>query len=223
MNRLIKNEFKKIFHKKAIYVILLVTLLFMIAEKVIYKVFENQDVFYYEDDISFYEEQLKELDKNNEEDKVMYISLETNIEEVNLVKKYGNNSWQAYIIRNKGYEIIYNMKFAEGTEDYESAKTQYDKFINRLESNDWKVYAKEELDDINIAIKTLEETGDKNSVEIQNMKDTKQAIEWRIDKDISYAESNLNRYIEEWLQGRMRINDYNEITKTKVATYGDKY
>lgn len=220
MNRLIKNELTKIFHKKVIYIILLIALVFIIAGKVINKVLENISTDDLLGEISFYEEQLKGLELSNPQDKELYIMYQTNIEVIKLMGQYEENSWQRNIIENRGYEVIGEVKAAEETENYEIAKLEYEKFIKMLENDDWKSFAKEELEEINTQIDSLK---GENSIEIERLKINKQAIEWRLEKDISYAKSNLNYAIEQWQDKEEELIQYKENSKTRNLTYEEKY
>ena len=61
MINLVRNELKKIFHKKAIYVILFIAIGFMILNIVLTKYFENNIGFdRSESDVEFYEEDTDE-------------------------------------------------------------------------------------------------------------------------------------------------------------------
>lgn len=100
MISLIQNELKKIFKKKSLLITLLVTLAFIILTNVLYKLdFGNSYYDYIEEEISFYREQLKTLDP--EKDKDMYAQYKTELEVYQLVKKYGEKSWQAQIIQSE--------------------------------------------------------------------------------------------------------------------------
>ncbi len=222
MNRLIKNELIKIFHKKAIYIVLIATLGMMILSNVLNKVIEsiNIDVF---DDTSYYEEEIKKLNKNNPEEREMYFLFKTNVELSKLKKQYGVDSWQRYIIEKKGYNIINNMLLAEGKDNYENLKNEYDKFVKRLENDDWKVYVNEELEQTNQYISELEkaEKKDEGQIKIQNV--IKQGLEWRLQNDISYAESKLNNYIEQWVEEKQMMINFEETAKIKNLTHEEKF
>ena len=231
MNRLIRNELTKIFHKKSIYIMLIVILLFMITITVINKIFENSNIFSEEDNIEFYEDVLKNIDKNDPQNRDTVIGIETNIEIAKLIKKYGKDSWQAYVISNKGNQIITNMKYSEGTENSEKAKIEYDAFIKRLENDDWKSYAKEELEDTNNSISMTQESLKEKmqetqrimaEMELSRLQNNKQALEWRLEKNISYSKSNLNNFIEQWLQNKEQLESINQTEQTKPLTYEDK-
>ena len=109
MINLIKNELTKIFHKKSIYIVLAITIGFMILNAILTNVFKNDVVYYGNEDIAFYEEVLKELDKNNPEQREAYIDYEAQLEVAKLANKYDRNSWQRYIVNKDAYELVQEM------------------------------------------------------------------------------------------------------------------
>ena len=234
MNRLIKNELTKIFHKKAIYIILVVILGFIILFNVLSKILSNIDYTnrYIEEDLQFYREELKKLDKNKPEERDLYAAYKTNLDLGELRKKYKQDSWQIAILEQKGYELISSMNYAEGTERYEEAKAEYDKLIKRLENDDWKAFVKEEIEEVDSQIKELEKNKneatkeiDKLSAEImlQEQKNLKQALEWRLEYDISYSINNRNSFIEMWKSEADSLDRFNQQEKKESLKYDEKY
>ena len=99
MINLIKNEFSKIFKKKTIYILLFITLAYIILSNIVIKATnDNNSYYYYDDDVKYYEWQLAELDPEDASDLSMYIDTKVNLETSKLIKEYGSDSWQAYII-----------------------------------------------------------------------------------------------------------------------------
>ena len=90
MISLVKSELTKIFHKKILYIILLVVIGFMILNIVLTMYFENS-VSYYDgqEDISYYNNVLNQLDKSDPYYKETYNSIKTQLETAKLYKKYG--------------------------------------------------------------------------------------------------------------------------------------
>ena len=118
MISLIENELKKIFSKKSIYITLAITLVFIIACNIIYKVNENNSYGYdLSDNIEYYEQQLEALDVDDPEERSIYISYEVELEISKLVQKYGDSStWQAQVIYETGRSYIENMVYAKYNE-----------------------------------------------------------------------------------------------------------
>ena len=103
MINLIKNELTKVFKKKTIYILLIITLGYVLLSNFIIKYTDNDHVryYYYEGDIPYYEDALASLDPNNPTDYPQYLEYERQLEAMKLTKEYGNNSWQAYVINTK--------------------------------------------------------------------------------------------------------------------------
>ena len=192
MNNLIKNELIKIFNKKSVYIILLITLAFMILNSVLSKIFSEDNINNLVNNKDFYEQQIKNLDQNDPDEKEMYIAFSTQLEICKIAEKYGMNSWQYQIGKESGYDIIENMLASEGTEDYDANKKIYDEFMAKLEKDDCMSFIKQELENVNSQIKELKNSGT-DGLEIKTLEISKQALEWRLEKNISYTKSKYNR------------------------------
>ena len=230
MISLIRNELTKIFHKKAIYIVILVTIGFIVTIGVLDKVFENKEYdINYDEQIEFANEQLTELKKQGIEDNEYVVSLKTQIRQAELAKKYDKNSWQRYVIEQKGNEIIQNMFTTNNLEEY-------DKFVEMLETDDWRGFVKQSIEECDNSMKLLE--GDKipgfdfvqnerlrqlqNSIEMQNLKAEKQVLEWRLEKDIPYGVSNLNNMLEQWKNAKSQLMMLEQSAKVEPLTYSQK-
>ena len=228
MISLIKNELTKIFHKKAIYVIAIIAIGFMILNLVLTKYFESNVQKYSSNDVEFYTDLLNELDKNDPYYKEQYISMKTQLETAKLLQKYDFNSWQWQVVSSNSDKYIYPMIEAEGTENYEKAKNEYDSFVEKLNSGDWRTFVQAELDDVNEQIKTFEKQkleGNNPNIDLQlldiNVK--KQALEWRLEKDIPYGDSNKSQILTRWEESKKELEMLREQEKTKPLTYEEKY
>lgn len=222
MNNLIKNELIKIFNKKSVYIILLITLAFMILNSVLSKVFNEDNINNLMNNKDFYEQQIKNLDKNDPDEKEMYIAFSTQLEICKIAEKYGMNSWQYQIGKEKGYDIIENMLASEGTENYDANKKIYDEFMAKLENDDCMSFIKQELENVNSQIKELKNAGT-DGLEIKTLEISKQALEWRLEKNISYTKSNMNSFISTWEQNQNTIEQIKDSEKTQSLTYEEKY
>ena len=124
MISLIKNELSKIFHKKAIYVIAIIAIGFMILNIVLTKYLESNVQKYSSNDVEFYTDLLNELDKSDPNYKEQYIAMKLQLETAKLLQKYDFNSWQWQVISSNSDKYISPMIEAEGTENYEKAKDE---------------------------------------------------------------------------------------------------
>ena len=129
MINLIKNELTKISKKKSIYITLAITLVFIIACNIIYKVNSNSYSGYdLASNIEYYETQLDSLDVNDAQQKDMYINYEIELELAKLIDKYGDsNTWQADVIYSYGRNYIEDKIYAKYAETEPENMEQLDK------------------------------------------------------------------------------------------------
>lgn len=220
MISLIQNELKKIFKKKSLLITLLVTLAFIILTNVIYKLdFGNSYYDYIEEEISFYGEQLKTLDP--EKDKDMYAQYKTELEVYQLVKKYDEKSWQAKIIQSEMRSCISNINYFTYQEKSDSglkiAKAKYDEYIKRLDTDDWRYFAEEEVKEKNTEIDELKAMQEKttNKLEIKELQSqirgyeiSRQIATWRLEKDIPYGNDYKNNCLNSYMVAMEDIRSY---------------
>lgn len=220
MISLIQNELKKIFKKKSLLITLLVTLAFIILTNVIYKLdFENSYYDYIEEEISFYGEQLKTLDP--EKDKDMYAQYKTELEVYQLVKKYDEKSWQAKIIQSDMRSCISNINYFTYQEKSDSglkiAKAKYNEYIKRLDTDDWRYFAEEEVKEKNTEIDELKAMQEKttNKLEIKELQSqirgyeiSRQIATWRLEKDIPYGNDYKNNCLNSYMVAMEDIRSY---------------
>ena len=224
MINLIGNELKKVFKKKTIYILLIIIVGYILLSNIMIKITETgyQYNYYYEGDLEYYQNLIAELDPDNPAQFPDFAECKRNIETLELTKKYGNNTWQAYVINTKltGYiDTLIEYEYSDGVteEAYKTAKAEYDEAIKRLDSDDWKYFANK---DIEFAQKSLDEQyalleNSKNSEAtteinrvISNLKLEIQINKWRLDKNISYAPSFLNSSIEQYYSYQTNLNNY---------------
>ena len=220
MISLIQNELKKIFKKKSLLITLLVTLAFIILTNVIYKLdFGNSYYDYIEEEVSFYGEQLKTLDP--EKDKDMYAQYKTELEVYQLVKKYDEKSWQAKIIQSEMRSCISNINYYTYQEKSDSglkiAKAKYNEYIKRLDTDDWRYFAEEEVKEKNTEIDELKAMQEKttNKLEIKELQSqirgyeiSRQIATWRLEKDIPYGNDYKNNCLNSYMVAMEDIRSY---------------
>lgn len=181
-----------------------------------------------DENIAFYEQQLKTLNPNLPQNKSEYVELKTSLEQAKLIKQYGDHStWQGHMIDEKLYPLMYQINSYEyGLEEFSSeqitqVKEQYDTIIQNLQKNDWMAFAIEERDNIE---KELVQTKDELDKAKANKADTKaiealeeqrktleiskQVANWRIDKKINYEESYFNHALNIYESGMTAIRNY---------------
>lgn len=208
MISLIGNELKKVFKKKTIYILLIIIVGYILLANIMIRVTDTgyQNYYYYEGDLEYYERYLSALDPDSNADKTEYIDTKCQIELLKLIKEYGNNSWQAYVINDMLRSNISTMVAHEYSDEiteeaYTEAKANYDAALEKLNSDDWKYFVNQDLEEINQSLNTQyqlkEVTKDSQTLSsindmIYDLELQKQVNEWRLEKDISYAPSFLN-------------------------------
>lgn len=206
MINLIRNELKKITKKKVIYIMFFVTLAFIILINIVGKKFQSASYVIYDDEsMNYYKEQLTpELE---ESDPDYYADCKSMYDSYELAKKYDEDSWQRQIISQRIQPSLKIMYLEKSGETYNNARTKYDKDVEALEKNDWKYFVYQDLDETNLQILMTDESA---SNQLESLKDTKQALEWRLEKNISYDNSDLNSYLQCWLNARVSIRQYKD-------------
>ena len=229
MINLIKNEIIKIFSKKTVYILLIITLIFMILNEVldIYlnKLSDNMDYYNDTEHVEILKEELGKLDKNNIEQKEEYILYKTQIEQIELGNKYDKNSWQKHVIDSYSYDILENKNMYEDdkeSNEYKEAIKKYNSFIKKLDNNEWKEFVKIELDEINELLK--EEVNDSKGNKIINydLEDEKRVLTWRLQKDIPYGNDKLNQALDNWATSRSKLREIEASEKVAKLEYSQK-
>lgn len=223
MIKLIGNELKKIFKKKTIYILLIITFGYILLSNIMIKATDNgySRYYYYEGDLEIYEEMMSELDLEDPLERAQYIDTKNDIELGKLTKKYGNDSWQAYVINNMLTPYLHTILSYEysdevSEEEYNEAKKYYDDAIQKMDADDWRYFVNEDLEQINNSLEEqykLKETETNEQVlasiesTIYDLEIQKQVDEWRLEKDISYAPSFLNEALETYYGAQTALKD----------------
>lgn len=236
MINLVENELNKTFKKKSMMVLLVIILLFIVLTNFIYHTFYNEDGIMneksYEEDIAYYEKSLKGLNLSNEDDLNDYITYKTEIEVIKLSQEYKNDSWQSFVIKNNISDLIseinyYTYKVNKDNTKLKELKAKKNKMIKKLENNDWQSFVKNELKEESNSLKEKEIllSKEKNKTkkvnlikEISIIKLNIEALNYRLDKNISYDKSYLNTALEKYYNFKKEELDHNE----KKASYNEK-
>lgn len=228
MNNLIKNELTKIFHKKFIYIIFIILIFALILNYILENQMNNSNSDENLDEqLSSYEKILSELTKDSEFYEEESKAYKTSIEKIKLKKKYPENSWQRNYIDLKGEEIITNMITSDNTSEYTINKQKYDEFVKKLDTDNWQDLAKKDKEDYQNQLEIAKQS--KDDLLIQSLQDKIQIINWRLDKNISYAESNKSKLLEDWqsassliLSFKSNTTNNNEQSESSQSDYDTK-
>lgn len=152
MINLIKNEYIKVFSKKAIYVTALVTLGFVLLANFALNQIQTKDVHYrleknaYANEIANAKTNIKHFEEAGKKLNEDYYYSKAILEFDKLVTKYGKQSWQAYVLADGYFDEALSpsliMTLMPESEENPraailSAKAQYEKQVALLDG-DWK-------------------------------------------------------------------------------------
>ena len=237
MSRLIKNELIKIFKKKSLYILLIVTLGFVILSNLMYKYYQNGTTSsYYSDSyIEYAEEQLKELDPERSSDTKLYIEYKSLLDTNEIMNEFKESGWQIEIISsNISNYITEKNTYLYGAEKDENQANKINEKINdlleKLRNDDWKYFANEELDIAQENLNMLEEerknTEDKQRIEsleqeIRIAKINVEVAKYRLDEEIRYGSDYLNNALEDFQNQSQAISQL-ENTKEEKSFQEEK-
>ena len=221
MINLIKNELYKIFHKKGIYIVLLITLLFTLLTNIIYNS-NFLEEFDMEADIEieiYYTETLEEAGETDSED---YLSSKIYIATHKYAESFGKDSWQRYIlINNLEYstrlgEIIeritkYELKRSNDKEDYEKAIKEKDALTAELNNMNWMEFLDEEIKNTQ---EELKQAVEENHTFMYQAK--LEALKLRKEHNIKYGFDEFNEYLEIYQSNRATVLSYEQIDENTL-------
>lgn len=224
MNRLIKNEFIKILHKKSNWIILFVILGYITLITYIYsKDYQIQDSNYtYNEQLKAIQEELNLLKENMliyKDDKIMYSVYENMY---NLLETYQYSPWKKDLIYNlyqeasiNYYNELYGKKGKKNMEYYHS---QIENYIHILKKDDWKGYVTILNNNASNKIEKLksENSSKSTQMEIDYLKYTINLNQYRIDNNVefngNYIDQALNKLLNE-KSIQMEYQNKSDLTK----------
>ena len=98
-----------------------------------------------------------------------------------------------------------------------AVKAKHDEYVKRLDTNDWRYFAEEELKDKESKIKDAKEMQEKttNKLEIKEIQNqirgleiSRQIASWRLEKDIPYGNDYKNDCLNNYRVAMQNIRDY---------------
>ena len=209
MSNLIKNELTKIFKKKTIYITMLLIFLMIVFINCMNK-YSNSSTYsaymYSESYIESLKDELSNLNPEKPSDVTLYISLKSELDLSNLMEKYKDSDWKLSIINDRISPYIteintYTYGADKSEEQARKATEEMENIIAKLDENDWKYFANEDLQNANSTIEELNnqkaQTQDTEIIkglnnEIENAKVEKEIAEYRLEKNIPYGVDYLN-------------------------------
>lgn len=223
MSNLIKNEITKVLRKKGIYIMLIIIIAYVVLSNFLYKYFYNKTSIsdeYSEENISILKDEMQSLDTNLSSDLEIYVSDKTTIDTYELLKKYDKNSWQYEIIKENGTDYISQINQCKYILKNENAlktvQNQYDEFLKKLDKNNWRTFAEEELAMLKQTTKDQTEIDKSdNSQDIQI-----EALEMRLKYNIEYGNNYKNKALSNYVQNSLMVADLENNNNNK--TYEEK-
>ena len=237
MSSLIKNELIKIFRKKTIYITLIVILLLLIFMNCMFKYANSGSEYnYYLYDQNYINSLRSELEKLNPEkssDVTTYINLLSEIQLSEMLEQHKDTEWKLAIINERIAPYIterntYQYGAEKNEEQVEEINQEIDALIAKLDENDWKYFAREDLAKAEQQIEELnaqkEQTEDKailNNIEteLKNLQMEKEIAETRLNKEIPYGSDYLNRAISTLETANTNLTQFENIEE---LTYEQK-
>lgn len=212
MNRLIKNELAKVFKKKSIYILLIVTFAFVILTNVIYKYAYSNLAIFDEYGINAMKEELKTLDPEKPEDVQEYLMVKSQIDLYDYSKEYDSSSWQYALIQEKGMQYVYdvnNYTYVEKNEtELEKAKKDLDSFIQDIKQGEWKKIVQEEID----ILKAQDIQDEPTKMQIEE-------LQMRLDYNIEYGNNYKNTALSLLFDSKLTLV---ELEEKNNKTYREK-
>ena len=220
MNNLIKNELTKLFKKKSTYIILIITIAFILLTNIMNSQIQNlyYSSGYDEESIQIFEDEMNSYSPDNPEEVQTYVDIKSKLDMLKLMQKYGFDSWQAYIIQTRleSNGDLYTInaytyfKNSVSKESYETAKQRYNTFIEKLDTDDWKYFASSELQEVEEQIRIEEKTNHPDASTLNSLEIQKQILEWRLSKNISYQGSFLDSCLRNYQNSSEAVYSYEQ-------------
>ena len=221
MTSLIKNELIKIFHKKGLYFLSLLVILFAVLSTVITR---------YEDRI---EEKINnmmdnalctdEVDLNSPDiDLISNIELKVNCDIAEKKVKYDYNSEEYYYLTHDLTDLLneaYSSKYIEHDDEaYNTLMTQYNQSIENLDKKDWFAMIKDKKTQKEQELELLKKDSSSNSNDIKQLKDEIYVLNYRLDHRIAYTNNNESKLLDDFIDAANIYYSY-DLDESSIKEY----
>ena len=225
MIKLIIIELTKIFHKKFIYVVLSLMLLFCLLNNILYYLDYDEEGFYKKEvkndttELKKLEDKLTKYNENNENDKTMYISLKTKIDILTLKNNFPKNTWQYNKINDYFYDLIYQRNtyiyLVKDEIKKKEIEDTYQEKLTKLTKGDWQYFLnqeKEELEEkkrkLESNLKTTNDTLEKENikVDLENLSIKLKTINYRLENQVLEEKTYLNESLKKWEENSLLLS-----------------
>lgn len=220
MINLIKNELIKIFNKKGIYIVGIISLLFLCLSVVIYKT----DSVVEEDFTTVIEENLNNYDLNNVDELSWYVEDLSIVETNKIAFKYPKNSWQRKMIQEElsvAINCMNNAKYIlKNDSSYNTCKNDYDRILSNIDSGDWTLIVKNEKEEkVNLLNDYNKMLNDSSLIESERYSINKninilnyqiEGLDIRLSKNIAPDYSNASSIVDDYVSYAIQYLDYDK-------------
>ena len=213
LSNLVKNELIKIFKKKTIYITMVVIFLLLIFMNCMFKYANSGSEYdyylYNENYINSLRGELETLNPEKSSDVTTYINLLSEIQLSEMMEQHKDAEWKLAIINERIAPYIterntYQYGAEKNEAQVQEINQEIDALLAKLDENDWKYFAREDLAKAEQQIEELnaqkEQTEDKAvleniETELNSVQMEKEIAEIRLNKEIPYGTDYLNRAI----------------------------
>ena len=237
LSNLVKNELIKIFKKKTIYITMVVIFLLLIFMNCMFKYANSGSEYdyylYNENYIDSLRGELETLNPEKSSDVTVYIDLLSEIQLSEMMEQHKDAEWKLAIINERIAPYIterntYQYGAEKNEAQVQEINQEIDALLAKLDENDWKYFAREDLTKAEQQIEELnaqkEQTEDKAvleniEAELNNAQMEKEIAEIRLNKDIPYGTNYLNRAISTLQTANTNLANFKNIEE---LTYEQK-
>ena len=237
LSNLVKNELIKIFKKKTIYITMVVIFLLLIFMNCMFKYANSGSEYdyylYNENYINSLRGELETLNPEKSSDVTTYINLLSEIQLSEMMEQHKDAEWKLAIINERIAPYIterntYQYGAEKDETQVEAVNQEINDLLAKLDENDWKYFAREDLAKAEQEIEELnaqkEQTEDKAvleniETELNNAQMEKEIAEIRLNKDIPYGTNYLNRAISTLQTANTNLANFKNIEE---LTYEQK-
>lgn len=237
LSNLVKNELIKIFKKKTIYITMVVIFLLLIFMNCMFKYANSGSEYdyylYNENYINSLRGELETLNPEKSSDVTTYINLLSEIQLSEMMEQHKDAEWKLAIINERIAPYIterntYQYGAEKNQEQVAVINQEIDDLLTKLDENDWKYFAREDLAKAEQQIEQLnaqkEQTEDKAvleniETELDNAQMEKEIAEIRLNKEIPYGTDYLNRAISNLQTANTSLANFKNIEE---LTYQEK-
>lgn len=222
MLKLIQMECKKIFHKKSIFVIFGIIVIFCFLNNFLYWIdYDEEGRYKYENKDNLIkeranlEEELEKYNVENSSDISMYLSLKTKIDLLTIKEKYDANSWQYQKANDYLYDVVYQVNYDTYIEKekqvLESSTANYLEKLNKFKQDDWQYFInntkqkkEEEAEKLKQSAKLVVDKMEQEELQRQLLEIEAEGkiLEYRLKKNIKedtgYLNQALTKYQKNW-------------------------